>query len=142
MKRFYYQFTALIPRRLPFNETEWAKLQDTLVKYFGVKNAPQVWATVAGHVNSTAAGSIRRSYAFLANVAKRQDAINPAANAIRAKAIRELEAKLAEKMAEQVALEEKEKADATAASQPTSETSAQSNVEGLETNRQAIERFS
>lgn len=68
---FYYWLTAWIPRLLPRDANEWQRLQEILVDYYGLPDTAPVWATIAGHVCSTPSYRIRRSYAYLANVARR-----------------------------------------------------------------------
>lgn len=93
--KFYYWFTAYVPRHLPRNESEFESLKYVLVNYYGIADNSKSWATVAGHLSSVPSHSLRRSYGFLANTAKRI-VINEVIQKFRSIAIRELEQQLKE----------------------------------------------
>lgn len=91
----YYLLTAYIPRRLPRTVDEFYSLQYTLITYYGLEDREDVWLAVCGHITSTPATKLRKSYADLANPGKRLS-INKIAQDQKQFYISELENKLKE----------------------------------------------
>lgn len=67
----FYHLTAYLPRRLPRTEAEFLKFKDILLTHYGVEDAPQSYATIAGQIQSTPGHKLRKSYGDIANQCKR-----------------------------------------------------------------------
>ncbi len=107
--KLYYYLTAHYPRRMPETESEYLRLKEVLLQYFGVEDTSYVWVTVAGLVQNTKPTSIRKSYGSIANGAKRLK-VNAIAQDQKVLAGKALEAKLKE-LAEKM-VKESERAEA------------------------------
>jgi hypothetical protein len=86
-------------------------MKDALVAYFGVESNPATWATIAGQITSTQANKTRRSWAAMANAAKRLS-INSLAKNERTAAMEEFSNQLkaaAEKESARIQAEEDQK---------------------------------
>jgi hypothetical protein len=108
----FYQLTAYVPRRLPETEGQWDNIRKVLGAYYGVPDTLEVWITVAGQIGATPTSQIRRSYAFLANCAKRLGT-NKVIHEEKLKMIKVLKDRL-----ETVAKEEKAKGEVSAEERP------------------------
>lgn len=106
LSKAYYWTTTYLPRKLPDTQLGWENLFYTLTTFYGVNDTPASHAIIAGHACSTPAHSIRRSYGYLANVAKRL-LINQAARQVSEAAGVLLKKELEDLMAREI---EKEKA--------------------------------
>ena len=95
--RAYYHLTAYIPRRLPTDHAELNDFRGTLQQYFGLEDKHEVWLTVYGHIQSTPATSLRKSYGSIANAAKRLQ-VNKTAQEQKIVAIQALQLMLKENM--------------------------------------------
>lgn len=70
-KGLYYKLTAYMPRRMPQTSDEYMKFKEIMMKYYGVEDNPAAMATVASHLGSIPAWSMKVQYGVLANTAKR-----------------------------------------------------------------------
>lgn len=103
--KVYHMVTAYLPRKMPTTYKEFDDLKHILTQYYGLKDEPAVWATVAGQVTSTKPTSLRKPYIFIANAARRLE-VNRIAQEHKEFAFRQLQSKLK-------ALEEKAKQEQT-----------------------------
>lgn len=99
LKQLYYTLTAHVPRALPTTMEEFERLKCILNNYYGVPDAYECWAAVAGHVMSSPATNMRKSYADLSAPAKRIE-INKIAQLERQRCARILEEAYAKKALE------------------------------------------
>lgn len=107
IKELYYYLTAYIPRQLPTSVEEYEEMKDIFMRYYGLENNAQIWATVAGQICSTPANSLRKSYGSIVNAAKRLH-INKIANEQKMLAIEELQNILKQKMEAMAEAEKKD----------------------------------
>ena len=89
IKKLYYKLTYFLPRPIPKTEYDYEKFKDILIQYFGVKNDPKSWMTVAGQITSTPSEKMYKSWGKIANCAKRLD-INKLAHDHKTQAIKDL----------------------------------------------------
>lgn len=95
LERLYYRLTRKLPRLLPSNDLEYARLKDILAQAFDLRDEPAVWATVSGIVSSTPATKVRRPLSDMVNAAHRLD-VNKAAQNDKLVQIKRLEVQLQE----------------------------------------------
>lgn len=67
-----HHLTKYLPRKLPETSQEFENLKAKLVKYYGLEDSADNWATVAGQITSAPPTSMRKSYGDLANAARRK----------------------------------------------------------------------
>lgn len=107
----YHRLTAYLPRPLPRNDIQYAKLKETLTLYYGLEDKPEIWAVIASQVQAQPCIGLRKAYGKMANEAKRLK-INALAEEQKRLAYREIEAKLeakAKEVAEELARQEQAK---------------------------------
>ncbi len=99
MKKLYYILTALIPRNLPRNESDWDRLKWALTNYFGLPDSDEVWYTIVSHVCSLPLSYpyTKVSYSYLAAVGNKLS-VNKTAEVEKAKHRAALKVKFEEKM--------------------------------------------
>lgn len=91
--RLYYKLTKHIPRPIPRNSKELMRFKHIAKTYYGLRDSPDVWHTVMGHLASTPSLKLWKSYADSINPGLRLD-INKVAHTEKLVAQRELEAML------------------------------------------------
>lgn len=71
ISKIYYRLTIYLPRPIPTTIEEFMSLKDLLIKYYGLEDRPDVWFTVASQMTAGSPFSVRRSYVYYVNIAKR-----------------------------------------------------------------------
>ena len=71
LRKFYYQLTKYIPRRIPVTEDEFNQMKEIFIQAYGLEDHPKVWYTVASQLMAGDPTSLYRSYGKIANAAKK-----------------------------------------------------------------------
>lgn len=111
--KLYYKTTAHLPRKLPESQAELVRLKFILSGAFSLEDKEQTWAAVLGQITSTPAHKMRKSYATLANAARRMT-VNAIAQEEKMRMVNSLQARLQKAAEEMTAkMNEEEKNDQT-----------------------------
>lgn len=107
LKRLYYHLTAWLPRPMPTTKEEFHQMKLLFMEVYDIPNRPDVWYTIASHLQSTKPWWLRKCYFTLINPAKRLD-INQMLEGFKRQHSHENQVMLNEKLAEKVVEFEKE----------------------------------